>query len=138
MGNEITAGEFIKMLVTQMSRAKIQMPFHEEEKWHLLFYKLKLTDSPNKPHFLGKIKFDWDGAYPKSRQISEFLQALHWNASLSASNPYYEKISLPEGVEKLWIEHGEKLDLPTKKFLEEAVSLAKEEFSPAARRERPE
>ncbi len=108
------------------------MPFKNQRPWHLVLYDLKkASGAVGRPTFLDELTFDWDGPYPRSRELSEFLNALHWNASVSASNPHYETITLTNDVTKLWLNRYEHLDADTKNFLKKAVESAQKEFSKA-------
>lgn len=129
MPMQITLSDFIKSLVAKLHKGKTVMPFHNERPWHLLFYELKKdTTISEKPLFLEQLRFDWDGPYPKSQKVSDFLQALHWNASVSASNPHYDKITLSDDVADLWQERFRKLDEKTKNFVDITFKRAQEEF----------
>lgn len=123
-------GEFVELLTAKLHEKSVPMPFRNERAWHLLFYKLKeLPEESNKPIFLEKLRFDWDGPYPESRELSEFLHALHWNASVSANNPHYDTITLPEDVASIWLKRVDELDKGTKEFLDIALNYAKDDFS---------
>jgi len=138
MGRQESLGEFIKQLTSLMCQNQVKMPFKNEQPWHLLFYELKETEGlPGKPAFFERLRFDWDGPYPKSRQLSEFLQALHWNASVSADNPRYDTITLPAPVADLWSHRVAKLDPETRNFLDEAVKRGQKAFSQSVGEEEP-
>lgn len=128
MIEQISLGEFVKLLAALLHEKDVQMPFRDEEEWHLLFYELAKNDDLEKPPFFSNIRFDWDGPYPKSQQLSEFLPALHWTASVSANNPHYETISLPNELSKIWLDQIEALNDETKKFLKHAADNAQRMF----------
>src|SRR5690242_4508258 len=97
--NNISLGEFVTTLVLRMQQKGITMPFQNEEKWHKLFYCFKKNASqPGRPAFLDKLRFDWDGRYPKAQDLSEYLQALHWNGFVSVANPTYDRMSVDQDV----------------------------------------
>jgi hypothetical protein len=130
MSLEAALGDFVEELVALLVKKGVRIPFKNQRPWHHLFYGLKRsTSTPGKPPFLDRLFFDWDGPYPKSEELSEFLHALHWNASVSAGNPHFETISVSDGVAGLWLERLEKLDPESKKFLEEAATRAETEFA---------
>ncbi|MBZ0168320.1 hypothetical protein MELA_02166 [Candidatus Methylomirabilis lanthanidiphila] len=133
MSTKISLGEFVKQLAASLQTQHVSMPFRNEEPWHLLFYQLfKSKEVPGKPEFLERLRFDWDAPYPKSRELSDFLQALHWTASVSVSNPHYDVINLPDDVANLWRgRFGSVADEDISKFLSYAVDRAKKEFSGA-------
>ena len=130
MSEEMSLGDFVKELAALMHKKGIGMPFRNQRPWHLVFYDLKKASSEvGRPAFLDNLTFDWDGPYPKSRELSEFLNALHWNASVSASNPHYQTITLTDDVADLWLGRYKHLDSDTEKFLNGAVESAQKEFS---------
>lgn len=125
---EVTLGDFITQLTVRMEDANLVMLFKDEAPWHLLFYKLKTISSHERPDFLQRLRFDWDGPYPRSQELSEFLQALHWTGSVVAANPSYDKITLQRDVRELWIENSERLSSEVKSLLTEGIEIAKQEF----------
>jgi hypothetical protein len=124
--DDLSLGEFLKAFAARLSEQQIPIPFQNERPWHTLFYKLQ-KQSGRKPAFLRDLRFDWDGVYPKCRELSEFLQALHWNASVSAINPQYERIILPAEVATLWRTRYT-LDKTATAVLDSAVLTARNEF----------
>ena len=67
------------------------IPFQDESPWHIVLYRLKQDLQDPLPKFISELTFDWDGPFPKSQDVSDFLQALHWTGSVEALNPTYEK-----------------------------------------------
>ena len=129
MPEEITLGDFLKLLVASLQRNHVAMPFQNDRPWHLLFYRLKRDAAARDAiPFLKDLWFDWDGPYPKSRELTEFLQALHWTASLGVVNPNYDAIVIPEDVAELWIKDAETLKEAEKKLLDEAIENAQATF----------
>lgn len=128
-GQELSLGDFVKQLAVRMADRGLVMVFKDEMPWHLLFYRLKKEGTAEgRPRFFDSLRFDWDGPYPKSQELSDFIQALHWTGSVGAVNPSYERITLQDDVTKLWSEFGRSLETPTVEFLEHAVEMATEEF----------
>jgi hypothetical protein len=96
---ELTLGEFVKVIVLMLHKKGVAMPFQNEEKWHELFYELKREKAKEgRPNFFDRLRFDWDGPYPKSQDLSEYLQALHWNGFVSVANPSYDRLSVDSEV----------------------------------------
>jgi hypothetical protein len=126
---EMTLGEVVKQIAARMQKQNVPMPFRNERPWHELFYQLKKDRLADKPRFLGQLIFDWDGPYPRCRELSEFLHALHWNASVSANNPHYDIINLSKDVADLWDQRSTELEASAKRFLDTAFGLAAKEFS---------
>ncbi len=99
---DISLGEFVTLLILQLDKSGVPMPFQNEEKWHRLFYKLKIQrDSRGRPTFFDQLRFDWDGRYPQSRDLSEYLQSLHWNGFISVANPTYDRLTVDQDVKAL-------------------------------------
>lgn len=130
MNNQgLSLGDFVKQLALLMSENKLDMPFKEETPWHFLFYRLKKDKTAvGRPSFFNTLRFDWDAAYPKCQELSDFIQALHWTGTVIAVNPTYEKIILQEKVGELWSAKAKKFDKETVGFLQHALKLAREEF----------
>ena len=98
-----TLGDFVKELVVLMRDAHLQLPLKDERPWHLLFFQLKQErDIEGRPAFFDNLVFDWDGPAPKCQELSEFIHALHWNATVTANNPTYETIRLSDEIATLW------------------------------------
>lgn len=130
---DISLGQFVRQLAALLHKKSVELPFKNQKPWHLLFYELsKLPDTPSKPKFLDELVFDWDAPYPKCRELSEFLQALHFTASVSARNPRFNSIAVDSAVADRWSQRFEKGDPDLKVFLEEAVESAEKEFTAAA------
>jgi len=130
MPKELTFSEFMKHMVALISKQHISMPLKDERPWHSFFYSLKREGLGDQtPNFLKALRFDWDGPYPKSQDVSAFLHALHWNAGVSARNPHYQSITLPEEVSALWTSRQDTLDPPIKEMLNKALDVAKREFA---------
>lgn len=98
---DVSLGEFLKCLVFDLQRRKVQMPFQNEEKWHQIFFNLKsANDQKGRPAFFDKLRFDWDGPYPRCQDLSEYLQTLHLNGFVSVSNPSYDRLNVDDDVLK--------------------------------------
>lgn len=127
--DQMTLGEFVKYLAALLAEKEVPMPFKDEEPWHLLFHKLKEEESSRKPDFLKTLVFDWGGPFPKSKDLSRYLQLLHVTGCVGVTNPSYKQMELSEGLEKLWRSQVEKLPVPQRKFVEHAANLAQESVS---------
>lgn len=124
-----TLGQFVKELTALLADQNIGMPFKNERSWHLLFYELKKDrGAPGRPAFLDEMQFDWDGPFPKSQELSDFLHSLHWNASVSAVNPHYDFITLPEEMKDIWMSRYTREDKRTKDYFKLALARARAEF----------
>jgi hypothetical protein len=126
---KMTLGEFVKYLAALLSRSDTPMPFKDEEPWHVLLHRLKDEHYAGKPEFLDRLIFDWGGPFPKSKDLSRYLQLLHVTGCVGVSNPSYKRMELGEGLEKLWYSQVEGLSVPQRKFVEHAATLAKKSFS---------
>ena len=124
----MTLGDFVKQLAVRLQDEHVVMPFKDDRPWHMLFYRLHKEASPQSPDFLQYLEFDWDGPYPRSQDLSDFLQGLHWTGSVSALNPSYERILVPEAVVKAWRAEGENLGAENDILLSRGLEIAKKEF----------
>lgn len=100
--DDISIGQLVEQIAVVRSDRGEALPLRDERPWHELFYHLKTQQDPARPKFFDSLDFDWDGPYPKSQDLSAFLQALHWNACVSAANPHFEQASLNPEVKGLW------------------------------------
>ena len=133
MTQQLTLGGFIKQLAVRMQDAGIDMSFKDDKPWHMLLYKLRGEFKSRGNTFLQSMQFDWDGPYPKSQDVSDFLQGLHWTGSVSALNPTYERIIVPNEVQKVWKAEGENLEDGDKTLLSRGLEIAQLELrSPIA------
>jgi len=122
-------GDFVKELVALLHKDKVNIPFEDESPWHELFYELKKDpERAGSLMFFENLQFDWDGPYPKCQELSDFLHALHWNASVSALNPRFDSITLIDDIAELWIKRVDELTPEEKKFLYKALDEAKHKF----------
>jgi len=128
MAQDLTLGDFVRLLAVRIPDRGRMMPFQDETPWHILFYRLKKELPEPKPKFIVNLGFDWDGPSPKSQDISDFLQALHWTGSVAALNPSYEQIIVPAGVRERWKREVDELSPDMKDILDRSVELAVEEF----------
>lgn len=124
--NDKCISDFIKELIAMLHSKNTLIPFENERPWHELFYELKCEHEA--PLFFNKLRFDWDGPYPRSREISDFLHALHWNASVSASNPSFDEISLSKEMATLWLGHIDHSEPSNLNFLNIALKKAENKF----------
>lgn len=134
--HEISLGEFVKQLTLRFEIQGMTMPLRDERPWHMLFYKLKASSEvAGKPDFMAELLFDWDGPYPRSSELAEYLDTLHWTGCLSASNPQYEKVTVNPKVSQLWSSLS--VDPKLSSFIDYAVETAKGPFSVATRSNAP-
>jgi hypothetical protein len=125
---DVSLGDFVKQLAVLMDGNDLVMLFKQEKPWHTLFYRLKHDTSAGRPAFFNTLRFDWDGPYPKSQELSRFIQVLHCAGTVGAVNPSYEKIVLTREMNELWSKMVQALPADDKAFLKHATDLAKEEF----------
>jgi hypothetical protein len=131
-GRDLSLGQFVKQLAALLQKKNMQLPFKNQRPWHLLFYELKKQPTvTGKPKFLDELIFNWDAPYPKCEQLSEFLNALHFTASVSARNPHFDVISVAPEVADRWAKNADEDDADLKSFLNAAVNLAEKEFGAA-------
>ena len=100
---DMPLGEMIKVLVATLHKKNVPLPFKNQKPWHLLFYSLKKQPAgPGKPPFLDELVFDWDGPYPKCEELTDYLNALHETANVSAFNPSFDFISVDDADATRW------------------------------------
>lgn len=122
-------GEFVNHLLVLLCKRKINLSLHKQSAWHNLFYKLKkMPRVIGKPDFLNEMRFDWDGPYPKSQELSRYLDALYWTGCVSSNSPLFQEYRLGEALAALWSGRFDELDKESKEFLQTAFELALEEF----------
>jgi hypothetical protein len=129
MSIQYSLGDIVRQLALLMRDNGIVMVYKNEAPWHYLFYRLKKeTKGEARPWFLDRLRFDADGNYPRSRELSEFLHGLHTACTVRVPNPSYEEITLQPRVTRMWEETRKSLDDQTKEFLKRGLAIAKEEF----------
>ena len=133
---EMTLGDFVNYLVLLLQKYEIALPFNNQALFHKLLYRLKKeNDIAGKPNFLKKLWFDWNGSYPKSPELSEYLHALCWIGIVVKANcPGCDTYWLSKNIEELWQKQFEKIDEVIKQYLNLVIGIAKEEFESAANR----
>lgn len=124
-------GDFVEVLAALLQEQKTDIPFQDERSWHELFYDLSTNTQSTKPGFMERLRFDWDGPYPKCQDLSEFLHALRRNARADARNFRFDAITIPDEIARQWQSRMGQLDETTRRFLDVAVQRAKEYFVPA-------
>jgi hypothetical protein len=130
MAGELTLGEFVKIIAVRIHEEGLKLPFKEEAPWHYLFYELKKApDLSDKPAFFRRLRFDWDGAYPRCQELSEFIQALHWTGSVTVGNPSYDQIMLNDDLSAKWKEEESEFIPADSAFLARGIDIAKREFT---------
>ncbi len=103
------------------------MPFKDEAPWHLLFYKLKQEKLAGTPVFLETMRFDWDGSYPRSQELSNYIHALHFTGCVAASNPSYDQMSLNPDLETIWA--SQQLESELLQFVDQVMDRVKSDFA---------
>ncbi len=122
----VSLGDFVQQLLLQLGDS--ELPFRDERPWHELFYQLKIAPAERgKPQFLSDLVFDWNGAYPRSQELSEYLHGLHWTGCISASNPSYDKFRLSQEVGNKWRDAVVEQDLL--EFVAAAAQAARNELA---------
>jgi hypothetical protein len=129
---DMSLGLMVRLLAAKLAKANTQLPFKNQVAWHELFYALKSEDREGRPKFLDELVFDWDSPYPRCEELSDFLNALHVTANVSAHNPHYEVITVAEGDVDRWSKDLDGFDDQTKAFVQKAAEIAQQEFQKAA------
>lgn len=124
---ELSLGDFVKYLLVLLQRNGIPFKLEDERVWHELLYALKMVPQMHsgRPQSLADLKFDWDGPYPKSQELSRSFTVLRTN-SLTCSSPAFTDYKILEGIKRRWAEEYEKLPANIKEFLNIALVIATE------------
>lgn len=127
---DLSLGQFVRQLAALLHEKEVKLPFKDQRRWHTVFYQLKKqTASRGRPKFFDELRFDWDAAYPKCQQLSEFLNALHFTANVSVHNPDFNVISVAPQIAERWAQTINKDDPELRNFVDGAVALAQKEFA---------
>ena len=127
MAEDLVLGDVVRQLALLMEEKRIVLAFKNEEPWHLLFFRMK-QELREGPGFLRRLRFDTDNRYPRCRELSEFLHALHTTCTAGVENPYYDELELDQSVTRVWKEAQQHLKPETKQFLSQGLQIACEEF----------
>lgn len=127
----MTLGDFVEHLLVLLRKNGVVLPLKDKRPWHILFYELKWRTAgvSGRPEFLGEFQFDWDGPYPKSPELSEFLSALCLNGVVLASSPLFEEYKIPDNVFVILEKRYDMLEPEARQFLDTAYRMACEEFT---------
>lgn len=123
----MSLGDFVGFLILLLQE-KISLSL-KIKPWHMLFYRLKKENIAGKPAFFEEMRFDWDGPYPTSPELSHYLNCLCILGALITTSPRFQEYWLEEKYALLLRKKYEKLDEPAKLFLDNAVKMAIEEFN---------
>lgn len=127
MPEDLTLGDVVRQLALLMEEKGVVLVFKNEEPWHLLFFRMK-GELKDGPAFLNRLRFDADNRYPRCRELSEFLHALHTTCTAGVENPSYDELELDSKVTELWKKEQSCLGPETKAFLSRSLEIAREEF----------
>ena len=123
-----TFGDLLRFVLARLKSASIEIPLENEREWQRLFYSLK-QDFGKDYQVLQSIRFDWDGPSPRSKQLAEYIQALHWTGNISGSNPSWETLTLSDEIARDWLSELDELPPNFQKLTETAFERAKVAFN---------
>jgi hypothetical protein len=127
---DMSLGDFVQQILVQLNDNKLY--FKDERPWHEFFYRFKTApDQKGKPRFLKALFFDWNGPYPRSQELSEYLHGLHWTGCLSAPNSAYDSFTLKSDVREIW--QNTEIEPELREFLNVAGDAARRELVVNAR-----
>lgn len=131
---ELGFGDCVRYLLVLLQKNNISFSFRDWDglkHWHNLFYGIKNAQTVSrKPAFFQNLFFDWDGPQsPQCQDLAHFLRVLCVHGCVVTTSPSYESWWVPENMATLWARQLEELDPETKRFLDEALVLAREEFT---------
>lgn len=125
----LSFGEFVKYLVLLLQKNDVDLLLQRQDAWHRLFYRLKKSPKiSGKPAFLEQLWFNCDGPYPKSPELSRYLNALCRIGVIQTNSPRFDRYWLSKSTEDLWQKQFEKIDEVIKQYLHSVVEIAREEL----------
>lgn len=126
----MSLGDFVKFLIVVLQKRRVFLPLKECEPWHRLVYRITMFgETVGRPALLNDLRFDWDGSYPKTPGLTEFLCGLRVSGAVLCDSPCYENHRVSEDTLALWGTQFKKLDAATVVFLERAADIAAREFA---------
>jgi hypothetical protein len=133
MPQDFTLGDAVRQIALVMADNKLKLPCKDDAPWHVLFYRLSLVPELREQfRFLQRMRFDSDRRYPRSKELSEFLQGMHTAMAAGVTNPSYDEIRLLPELADRWREASKALPQGTDKLLQKALELAREQFPTTA------
>ena len=127
---DMSLGDFVQQILIQLDANQVH--FRDERPWHEFFYRFKSgPEQTGMPLFLKKLFFDWNGPYPRSQELSEYLHGLHWTGCLSAPNSAYDSFTLKSDVREIW--QNTEIEPELREFLNVAGDAARRELVVNAR-----
>lgn len=121
-------GDLLRVVVAKLTNASIEIPLQNETLWQKVFYSLK-REFGGKFELLRDLRFDWDGPSPRSRELAEYIQALHWTGNISGSNPSWDRMTLAQDVASEWLEEIDTMSPEMRELTELAFEKAKAAFT---------
>jgi len=122
---DMSLGDFVEQILVTLGEEG--MHFKDERPWHEFLYRLKKNPTlAEKPSFLGNLFFEWNGPYPRSQELSEFLHGLHWTGCLSAPNASYDTFTTKPEVRAIW--QGVPMEPRARAFLDAVSEEARREL----------
>ena len=121
-------GEFVKLLLVVLRQKNIAFQMKNRKPWHVLTYRLKQSSAPGKLAFFDELWFDWDGPYPRSRELDELLSMLSITGAVETTSPRYGEWRLSDHMFSLWSGTYATLGRSDRQLLNFAAALAEEEF----------
>lgn len=122
---DMSLGDFVQQILVQLKDERLH--FRDERPWHEFLYRLKTeSHQEGKPVFLKDLFFEWNGPYPRSQDLSEFLHGLHWTGCLSAPNPSYDSFVLRPEVQEIW--QKDEVEPQLRQFLNSVAGAARREL----------
>ena len=129
-----TLGEFVKLLLIALQEKNVAFQLKDRRSWHKLVYRLKQLPASGKPIFFDELWFDWNGPYPRSRELDELLTTLRTTGAVKTTSPQYGEWRLSDKMFILWCQTYMMLATHELQFLDLAAALAEDEFKKSAPR----
>jgi hypothetical protein len=123
-----TLGDLLRLLVAKLTDKSINLPLQDDRLWQRVFYSLK-KEFGSKFEVLAKLRFDSDGPSPRSKELADYIHALHWTGNTSGFNPSWETMTLPPDIAADWLQELETMEPEVKELVDIAFTKAKSAFA---------
>ena len=125
---------FLWYLVARLQKDGVDVPYANDRAWQVLFLKLKSSPETMPPPFLNSLRFNSDGPYLRSHQLTEAIQGLQLGASVAALNPTFDYILFPprSNFGRKWLDELSNRDPQYQAFVNSTVATAKDIFTTIA------
>jgi hypothetical protein len=111
-----TLGDLLRLLVAKLTDKSINLPLQDDRLWQRVFYSLK-------KEFGSKFEV------LRSKELADYIHALHWTGNTSGFNPSWETMTLPPDIAADWLQELETMEPEVKELVDIAFTKAKSAFA---------